>query len=51
MPEKTLVHALVEPKVAERIEKERDRESRSSFIRRILVRWHNKLPGVKQIEE
>jgi len=39
--EKKLVHALVEPQIYNKIEKERGHETRSSFIRRILVRWYN----------
>jgi len=43
---------LVEPEISGAIEQERGREPRSSFIRRILVRWYNSLPFVnQQLEE
>jgi hypothetical protein len=50
-----LIHAMVESDLAKRIEIERNRETRSSFVRRVLVRWYNNLPDVKrnkgQLEE
>ena len=45
------VTVLVEPEIKEQIEKQKDHETESSFVRRILVRWYNKIPGVKQIKE
>ena len=51
MVEKEIIHALVEPEVKQRIEQERGRETRSSFVRRIIIKWYNKLHGVKKFDE
>ena len=48
MVEKQLVHALVEPEIKAAIEQDRARETRSSFIRRIIVRWYNTRPETKE---
>ena len=48
MVEKELIHALVEPEIKEAIENDRGRETRSSFIRRIIVRWYNQRPETRE---
>ena len=48
--EKKMVTTLVEPEVYNKIEQERGHEPRSSFLRRIIVRWYNSL-STKEIDE
>lgn len=48
---KELIYALIEPEILARIESEREHESRSSYVRRILVRWYNGLDGKEQVKE
>lgn len=38
-----MVATMIEEKLLERIEQERGREPRSSFIRHILVDWYNSI--------
>lgn len=49
--QKVLVNSMVEPEIKESIDQKRGYETRSSFIRRILVAWHNQQKGAKIIEE
>lgn len=48
-----LIHAMVEPEIFDLIEKLRGRETRSSYVRRILVQHCNKHrpKGTSKFEE
>lgn len=49
--QKVMIPTMVEPEIKERIDLERGHETRSSFVRRVLVRWYNQQKGADAIEE
>lgn len=49
--QKVMIPTMVEPEIKERIDQERGHETRSSFVRRILVRWYNQQKGATSVEE
>lgn len=52
MAQKTeMVTCLVEKELWDAIEQEKGREPRSSFVRRILVRWYNSLGRKPMLKE